>query len=75
MNMSLDLIEISLIVILIFQFQNFYMILKMNNRLNLLIEKIEQHQRSVEEVLSSIDKSLVKSNEYLLAIAKQNGYY
>lgn len=73
--MTLDLIEISLIVILLFQFQNFYMILKMSNRLNLLIEKIEQHHRSVEEVLSSIDKSLVKSNEYLLAIAKQNGFY
>ena len=51
------------------------MILKMNNRLNLLIEKIEQHQFYLEKLLSSIDKSLVKSNEYLLAIAKQNGYY
>ena len=46
-----------------------------NNRLNQLIEKIEQHQRSLEELLSNIDKNLVKSNEYLLVIAKKNEYY
>lgn len=70
----MELIEALLCILGLSQVINFYMILKMNNRLNMIIEKIDKHQQTLELLMVNIDKSMLKSNEYLYVIAKKNGY-
>jgi cell division protein FtsL len=70
----MELIEALLCILALSQVINFYMILKMNNRLNMIIEKIDKHQHTLELLMVNIDKSMLKSNEYLYVIAKKNGY-
>ena len=70
----MELIEILLCILALSQVINFYMILKMNNRLNTIIEKIDKHQQTLESLMVNIDNSMLKSNEYLYVIAKKNGY-
>lgn len=66
--------ETTLCLLVMSQFINFYMLLKMNNRMTNLIEKIDRHQQLLEEILGNIDKSLVISNKYLQVIAEKHGY-
>lgn len=67
-------IEITLILLVVSQFVNFYMIVKMNTKMTNLIEKIDKHQILLEGLLSNIDKSLDTSNKYLKVIAEKHGY-
>jgi fatty acid-binding protein DegV len=68
------IIEITLCLLVISQFINFYMILKMNTKMTNLIEKINRHQELLENLINNIDKSLTTSNKYLHVIAEKHGY-
>jgi fatty acid-binding protein DegV len=70
----MELIEALLCILALSQVINFYMILRMNNRLNMIIEKIDKHQQTLELLMVNLDKSMTRSNEYLYVIAKKNGY-
>lgn len=67
-------IEITLILLVVSQFVNFYMIVKMNTKMTNLIEKIDKYQKLLEVLLANIDKSLTTSNKYLHIIAEKHGY-
>lgn len=67
-------IKITLILLVVSQFVNFYMIVKMNSKMSNLIEKIDKHQVLLEVLLANIDKPLTTSNKYLHVIAEKHGY-
>ena len=65
--LTLTHIEILLFFVLISQIFCFYFIYKLN-------KKFETQNDLLNEGLYKIDLSLQKSNEYLLVLAKKNGY-
>ena len=65
--LTLTHVEILLTVIMFSQILCFYMIYKINKR-------FDEQSKVLQDTLSNINHALEKSNEYLLVIAKKNGY-
>jgi hypothetical protein len=65
--MSVNLIELILVILCISHCLNFYMTIQINNKVTKILEYIEKNQET-------LIKSLDLSNKYLKVIAEQHGY-